>query len=422
MQWDKLILAKDCTYSSDCSATGLNNNQIVVGGSGSGKTMSITEPCLLNALHRNLIVTVTKPRLVTKYTPLLRRRGYRVEVADFANPAGSCVAFDPMRFVRSDRDITFLARSIVMANPKKGEATKADPYWDEAAISLLSALIAAALVRNPGAGFEEALALFSAMRIQYGDTIKTGYDTFFDNLQHTPRGKFAVMNWKNFGNLPSRTAACVISSLGVTVNHLFSSEVMQMLSNPKKLDFRELAREKSVLFVVSSPVNPGLNAFVSLFYAMAMKELFEFAEEQPDRSLPITTHMVCDDFATGAPIPQFDQYISIIREKGLSVTLLCQSESQLEDMYGRAGAVTIVNNCDTYVYTGAMDLTTARNVSLRLNQPVDEVLAMELGLFAIFRRGERPRVAQRYPILEDSLYRQVTQEEIDHRQGKIPCR
>jgi type IV secretory pathway TraG/TraD family ATPase VirD4 len=415
-------LAKDCVYSTDCHTTGLNNNQIVVGGSGSGKTMSITEPCLLGTLHRNLIVTVTKPRVLKKYTPLLRGRGYRVEVVNFADPQASTFAFDPMRFIRNDRDITFLARSIVMANPKKDHSVKADPYWDEAAISLLCALIAGALVRNPGAGFWEALTLFRALEIRNGETIQTNYDGFFSDLQASARGKFAVSNWKCFCNLPPRTASCVVSSLGVTISQLFGEEVMRMLRMPRQLDLRELAREKSVLFVVSSPVNPGLNAFVSLFYATAMKELFEFAEEQEDGHLPITTHMVCDDFATGAPIPLFDQYISIIREKGLSVTILCQSESQLESMYGKAGAVTIINNCDSYVYTGGMDITTARNISQRLNQPVDEVLALALGMFAVFRRGEYPKVVPRYPILEDPLFQQITQVEKEHRQEIISCR
>lgn len=406
---DTIVLAKGCVYSSDCRKTGLNNNQIVVGGSGSGKTMSVTEPCLLNTHHRNLIVTVTKPRILGKYAPMLRGRGYRLEVVNFAAPESSGMAFDPMRFVRSDMDITFLARSIVMANPKKQEKNSADPYWDESAINLLSALIAAALLRNPGAGLEEVLNLFRGMEINYGDTISTNYDAFFKGLLDTPRGRFAKMCWKSFCNLANRTASCVISSMGITLNYLFTEDLMQMLRCSRKVDFRELAQERSVLFVVTSPVDPSLNAFVSLFYAMAMKELFQFAEEQPDGILPRQTHMVCDDFATGAPIPNFDQYISIIREKGLSVTLLCQSESQLESLYGRSGATTVINNCDSYVYTGSMDLTTAQNVSLRLNMPVEEVLSMRLGTFAVFRRGDKPVIAQRYPILEDPVYQQVAQ-------------
>lgn len=406
--YDTIVLAKDCVYSSDCGHTGINNNQIVVGGSGSGKTMSITEPCLLNTVNRNLIVTVTKPRIVGKYADLLHSRGYRVERVDFAAPEKSTVVFDPMCFVRSDMDIAFLARSIVMADPQKHEKTSADPYWDNAAINLLSALIAGALLHNPGASLETVLTLFRGMEVKYEEPISTNYDHYFSGLHDTPRGRFAKANWKAFCRLPMRTASCVVSSLAVTINHLFTGELMRMLSRLEKVDFRELAQEKSVLFVVTSPVNPSMNTFVSLFYATAIKELFEFAEEQPDGALPFATHMVCDDFATGAPIPNFDQYISIIREKGLSVTLLCQSESQLESIYGKSAAVTVINNCDSYVYTGSMDLKTAQNISLRLDRPVDEVLAMRLGTFAVFRRGERPVVRPRYPILEDPVYRQIT--------------
>ena len=329
---------------------------------------------------------------------------------NFAAPEKSDLAFDPLYLVRSDQDITNLARNIVLANPRKMENTSADPYWDEASISLMSALIAGVLLRNPGAGFEEVLTMFQRLAICHGEVISTNYDEFFDGLHCSDRGKFAKANWNNFCKVPYKTATCVLSSLGVTLGYLFSSELTRMLRKPDKLDLREMAKNKTVLFVVSSPVNPGINSFVSLFYAMAIKELFEFAEACPNGKLPIPTHILCDDFATGAPIPQFDQYISIIREKELSVTVLCQSESQLEGMYGKAGATTVINNCDSYVYTGSMDLETARRISIRLNMPVDEVLAMKVGTFAVFRRGEPAVVAKRYPVLQDPLYQQVTRD------------
>lgn len=77
---DKVILGNgsDCIYSSDCDITGINNNVLVVGGSGSGKTVSIAEPFLLESKNRNIITSVTKRRIVDKYTPLLKERGYNV--------------------------------------------------------------------------------------------------------------------------------------------------------------------------------------------------------------------------------------------------------------------------------------------------------------------------------------------------------
>lgn len=60
MRSEQIILGAGCTYSTDCTETQLNNNVIVVGGSGSGKTMSIIEPRLLETVHSSLIVTVSK--------------------------------------------------------------------------------------------------------------------------------------------------------------------------------------------------------------------------------------------------------------------------------------------------------------------------------------------------------------------------
>ena len=60
MRSEQIILGAGSTYSTDCTETQLNNNVIVVGGSGSGKTMSIIEPRLLETVHSSLIVTVSK--------------------------------------------------------------------------------------------------------------------------------------------------------------------------------------------------------------------------------------------------------------------------------------------------------------------------------------------------------------------------
>ena len=89
--------------------------------------------------------------------------------------------------------------------------------------------------------------------------------------------------------------------------------------------------------------------------------------------------------------------------------LLLQSESQLERMYGIEDAITIIDNCDTYVYMGGMNLKTCRSISERLNVPLDEILYMPLGREVIFRRGQRPVVTQRYDILQNKAYQRVTQ-------------
>lgn len=158
MEKERVILGENCCYSSDCNETGLNNNIIVCGGSGSGKTMSISEPRLLETKTSSLISTVTKRRIVTKYMPLFKERGYNVLDLNFVNPIESTCSYDPLKYVASYSDITFLAKSIVKADPQK-DRSSADPYWDEAAISLLSAEIAYILMTNDKATFADVLEL-----------------------------------------------------------------------------------------------------------------------------------------------------------------------------------------------------------------------------------------------------------------------
>jgi type IV secretory pathway TraG/TraD family ATPase VirD4 len=130
---------------------------------------------------------------------------------------------------------------------------------------------------------------------------------------------------------------------------IFSPEILNLMREKSSVDFADLTAERSVLFVTTSAVNPSLNAFAGLFYSHAVKELFEYAESRSDGVLPIPIHLLCDDFAVGAQIPSFAEYISIFREKKISVSILLQSESQLRSMYGDADSTTTINNCDRYI-------------------------------------------------------------------------
>ncbi len=111
------------------------------------------------------------------------------------------------------------------------------------------------------------------------------------------------------------------------------------MDKKEQLDFKKLVKRKSVLFIITSPVNPALHPFANLVLGTMFKELFEFAEDLESGQLPIPLMTICDDFAVGGQIPNFSQLISIFREKGISVMMLVQSLSQLAGMYGEKAAI-----------------------------------------------------------------------------------
>jgi len=408
MEKEKVILGENCCYSVDSKETGLNNNVIVCGGSGSGKTMSISEPRLLETKTSSIIAVVTKRRIVNKYIPLFEERGYEILDLNFVDPDKSTCCYDPLQYVKSYSDITFLAKSIIKANKQK-DNSNADPYWDEAAISLLSAEIAYIMMTKENATFVDVLEVNDSLILDDGSgTIQTSLDDNFDYIAAENPSCFAISCWRTFKQLPVKTAACVFSTLNSTIDTVFSPEIRKMIESEKKVNFEQMGNKRTILFVTTSAVNSALHSFVNMFYAQAFKQLFEYAENCPDGVLPVPVHVLCDDFATGGEILNFPEFISIFREKGISVTLLLQSESQLNQMYGTDNSVTIINNCDTYIYLGGMDLRTAQNVSVRLNSPLDEVLYMPIGQEILFRRGQRPIITKRYEIQKNTLYRKIT--------------
>ena len=411
---DNIILGADkkLVFTSNSEETGLNNNILVVGSSGAGKTMSIVEPFLLETYNRNLVVSVSKRRIVDLFSPLFKKRGYNVHVLDFVNPCKSDWCFDPLNYINSYSDITFLAKSLVVSQRK--EQSSADPFWDEAAVSLLTALITYVLMTEANPSFGAVLNMLHGLKFEDGaGTIITNYDDYFELIEEKEgSSSFAVVNYRSFCKLPIKTAGCVYSTLNASLDMVFSPELCKMFSLKQPVDYNELSSKKTVVFVITSAVDQGINTFINLFYTLTFKQLFQIAEESKKRKLPIDVCLIADDAAAGCPIPMLDSYIAVFREKGISLVLLLQSEAQLNTVYGNSAAITIKNNCDSYVFMGGNDLETAQHIALRSDKPVTDILELKVGKEMVFRRGMPYCKTDRYNILEDERYKQLITEYI----------
>lgn len=410
MKYDKVILGEDAVFSTDCKQTQINNNVLVCGSSGCGKTMSLIEPKLLCTNNSSIVLTLSKRRLVSTYAKLFQQRNYQVWDLNFVSPEKSQIAYDPLQYVNSWTDVTYLAEMIVMADVRKKES-QADPYWDSTSVGLLSALISYVLMTKERHSMADVIDLFRELRIvKSSDLVETTLDAKFEAIRSADPKHFAIACWDSFKQTPIRTAGCIYSSLGTMLDKIFTPQLCSMMRKAEKIDFKKLSSEKTILFVSTSAVNPYLNTFANMFYSQMFKELFEIGEENANGQLALPVQVVCDDFACGAKILNFAEYISIFREKGISVTMMLQSESQLKSIYGEEDAKTIINNSDTYVYMGGNDLDTAKSVSSRLNKPLEEILYMPIGQEFIFRRGQKPIITRRYNILEDKEYQEVMAE------------
>lgn len=410
---ERMILGNNCIYSGNPKETGLNRNVLIVGGTGSGKTVSYVEPALIEALRvnkpNNKIVILTKRDLAEKYMPLYKAAGFNVYDIDFSNPEKGNCCYDPLAYVKSEEDISDLCHSIVMANERKEHST-ADPFWDDSSQHLLRAETGGTLMTKDKPTFADVLDLHFSLKIEEsGCGITTSLDPVFRKIEKAAPDCYAITSWKTFKEAAPKTAKSIYVSMNPTLG-AFTTSIRNSMRTKPSIDFDKFSSEKSILFITTSPVKKALHGLANIFVSQAISELFTIADESETGALQIPTDIIFDDFATGAKVSDMPEKLSICRSKGIAfLGILLQSESQLKRMYGEHESTEIIDNCDTYVFFGGNNYDTARALSLKLNVPLDEILYLPVGRTIVFRRGQRPVFSTRYDIYNDEFYQKITQ-------------
>ncbi|MCM1112061.1 MAG: type IV secretory system conjugative DNA transfer family protein [Muribaculum sp.] len=385
----ELILAENLSYSMDCYETGLNNNVLVVGASGTGKTRGIVTPNLLLA-NGSYVVSDPKGNLHRKYGAFLQSRGYVVKKLDFIHPDQS-EHYNFFRYIRSEQDIVKIAHMLVYDGEAQGVRT-VDPFWDQAAQLLFESVIGYLweFCSWDERTLENMMLLIDECRVEEddGDALNT-LDIMMQKAEKEKQDSFAVRHYRRFRIAASKTLKSILITATSKMGAFDTKELRRMLAKDT-LDITSIGKRKTALFVVVSDNDRSLDNLVNLFFTQAMNELCTYADNECANSeLPVPVRFILDDFATNCKIAEFPRMIASIRSRGISVMLMVQAESQLNHAYGEDGR-TIIGNCDNYVYLGGNDLDTADAVAQRCNLPMEKILNMPVGSCWVFRRGQAP--------------------------------
>ncbi len=397
------ILAKGRLRDCDTRATGLNNNDLVIGPSGAGKTRGYVIPNILQC-QGSLVVTDTKGSIRGQVEGVLRRNGYRVLNLDFTDCASSC-GYNPFDYIRRtvsgkyrEQDVVSVASAIIPLE------TRHDPIWELSARTYLEALIGYVLECLP----EEEQHMGSVVTL-FNEMSTGRYDWLMQELGALDPESFAYTRYQM--NRSTRDAEKMYESirafLYVRLSAMSFDGARRMLSSPRRVRLERLGREKTALFVTISDTDRSMDYLANLFYAQALQALCASADKSPAKRLGVPVRFILDDFAANVAIPDFDRTISVIRSREISTSVILQSVTQLEALYGAARAATILNNCDTCLYLGGQDVGTARYIAQKADRTPASVLGMPLGRAWLFTRGQPPETVEKYDLREHPRYREL---------------
>ena len=400
------ILADGHTISNDTWQTGLNNNDLIIGPSGAGKTRGYVKPNILQC-SGSMIVTDTKGALCSDVGPLLAQEGYKVMEINLADCALSPYGYNPLAYIRQDnghyleQDILTLAACLMPVESRH------DPYWELTARIYLESAISYVLEALP----EEERHLGSVVRL-ISEMGKEGkYKNLMRELEVVDPDSFALSRYRLFQSVSDnaeKTAACIFSFLASKLAPFSFGGAKRIFDNPKKINLKELGRKKTAVFLNISDTDDSMYRIANVFYTQALHTLCDLADKSPGHRLKVPVRFYLDDFASNVVIPDFDRIISVIRSREISVSVIIQSLSQLESLYGQAKAMTVINNCDNLLCLGAgRDLETARYISYQVNKPVSTILNTPLDSAWLLTRGSKAEQAVKYDLRQHRLYHRL---------------
>ena len=426
------ILAKGLTLGTDMFETGLNNNTLIVGVPGGGKTQSFVKPNIYQG-NSSLVITDPKGSLIEDCGWMLEEMGYEVVKLDLLNPWDSD-GYNPLQYVRTAEDVTALAHAITYS---MGEGYRSkEAFWDEAPKLLLRAVITLAkrlhgdratlydvvhmLKGYAYAPLGSRSGVSNRLEEQF-DELKTGLR--YQGGEYVSVGKGepnhpAVELWNQFNSVckAQTTLSCIMIELWTKLSCLTDRGIQRILSSWDSLDFGELGRRRVALFLIVSDVDRSLDFLTSVFYTQLFSELCRVARNEcqdNNERLHVPVRVIMDDFANQAPIPNFDTLIAALRSRDIWLSPVCQSVAQLRQKYGDAAA-TILGCCDVAIYLGVNDLATAEEISVRADIPVAEVQQMPIGKAVVFVRGREPFIGDRYDVTDHPNYRFSRQADANH--------
>ena len=394
-----IVFTKHIAANTDSWQTGMNNNILVLGCSGSGKTRNHLKPNLMQC-QGSYIVLDTKGSLYDEMGAYLALQGYKVDHLDFTTMGGTC-GYDPLHQVRiengkpNQQDIIAIASAIC---PK--EAQQSDPFWGLAAANYLSSYIAYVFEALP----EREWSMASVIKLFESGTGKIQH-LFNDLAMHNPDSYAASL----FNRSKATCGAEKMHSsiLGIIAANLLPfgfKGALDSYANPNRIDFSSFGREKRALFVTVDDIDHSLEGLTSLFIEQAFTRLCSSADrDYTEHRLPIPVRFILDDFAN-LNIPHIDDMLAVIRSREISATIICQTVSQLEARYGAAAANSIIGNCDRQLLLAVQDEATARYFSLRANKPAFALLETPANTWWYFERGKRGKQDGAYQLDQHPEY------------------
>ncbi len=424
-----VILTQHLQMSMNGKLHRRNLLQIIVGGSGSGKTRFLAKPNLMLA-NASFIVTDPKGEMLRAVGNLFLEEGYVLRVFDLIDPSKSD-CYNPFCYIRKDADVFKLIDNFIKNTTPKG-AKANDPFWEKSETALDAALMLYLLHEAPPEDQNMETILYmieNGGAKEEDDDYQSPLDLLFEALEEEQPDHIAVRQYHIFKQAAGKTAKSILVSAAVRLASFTLPEI-QRITASDDMELGKLGDRKQAIFCIIPDSNDAsLNFLVGMLYTQAFQELYFQADKVHQGALPVPVRLMFDEFANVALPDGYARLQATMRSRNIMSTIILQNISQLKALF-KDDWEGIIGNADSFIYLGGNEQSTHKYISELLGKETidtrtssqskgrngsfsqnfqqtgrelmtpDEVRRLDNKNAIVLIRGEKPVIDEKYDILK----------------------
>ena len=432
-----VILTQHLQMSMNGKLHRRNLLQIIVGGSGSGKTRFLAKPNLMLA-NASFIVTDPKGEMLRAVGNLFLEEGYVLRVFDLIDPSKSD-CYNPFCYIRKDADVFKLIDNFIKNTTPKG-AKANDPFWEKSETALDAALMLYLLHEAPPEDQNMETILYmieNGGAKEEDDDYQSPLDLLFEALEEEQPDHIAVRQYHIFKQAAGKTAKSILVSAAVRLASFTLPEI-QRITASDDMELGKLGERKQAIFCIIPDSNDAsLNFLVGMLYTQAFQELYFQADKVHQGALPVPVRLMFDEFANVALPDGYARLQATMRSRNIMSTIILQNISQLKALF-KDDWEGIIGNADSFVYLGGNEQSTHKYISELLGKEtidtrtssqskgrngsfsqnfqqtgrelasVDELAVLDGGKCILQLRGVRPFLSEKYDITKHPNYKYLS--------------
>lgn len=337
-----------------------NNNMIVVGAPGTGKSFRIVAPNLLRN-DASVVVLDVKGDLLRNYGKAMEKNGYQIKCLDvISSDFGKSHMYNPFVYIKTEVDLIRLVTNIQTSLTPQ-DASKGEPFWEDGVtMYLLACFYYVWLEMEEPTLPKVQLLMNEESRVLDEETGETELEKRMNTLVvRSPMGNEhpAVSNYRKLKEGAPDTVRSIIimcnskfKFMGVAAaKRLFSEDEMNLQELGMGVNGDKTT--KTALFVCVPDDDRSFDFIIGMLYTSLFQVLIDCARESGG-ALPIPVEVWMDEFANGSRPGNFENLITTLRSRNISVIVFLQSVSQLKQIYKNDTWEILMDACSTFLYLG----------------------------------------------------------------------